>query len=67
MSGETSVCAHRVRWWFRTGRKRVLRSDLEEHAEERAEELIRQGYVAGELNYVHRGEVEIRGWWEIQP
>lgn len=71
--GESSVCAHRVAWRFWGDHDIELTDELKEwmksHAEERAKELIIEGYHSGELNYLHNPEIgeesEIRGWWEI--
>jgi hypothetical protein len=70
---EVNVCAHyvAVRYWnIPESVQEVddLESLLTEEAENRAQELIAQGYQSGELNcLVHNdeAEAEVRGWWEI--
>lgn len=72
--GEVSVCAHRVSYSYRIGKRELtdqLRELLEEHAEERAKACIIEGYVEGELNCWVQGEEdedgeEVRGWWQIE-
>lgn len=71
-SGCVNVCAHNVdfRYWdFMANLTDELETELTEHAEERAQDCIVEGYQSGDLNYLYvnaKGEgEEIRGWWEI--
>jgi hypothetical protein len=71
--GTASVCAHTVdfRYWdFEAEVTPELEEELTEHAEQRAQECIIEGYHSGELNCLYvsddEEEEEIRGWWEIQ-
>jgi hypothetical protein len=41
-----------------------LRERLESEAEERAKDMIKEGYSSGELNY-EDDKIQLRGWWEI--
>lgn len=70
--GTVNVCAHYVKyryWDFEAEPTDELRERLEEAAEDRAKELIIDGYHSGELNCLYvsddGAEEEIRGWWEI--
>lgn len=64
------VCAHRVEiryWGFRTELTGNLESRLTAEGEERAQELIAEGYIEGELNcYCPATDEEICGYWEIK-
>jgi hypothetical protein len=69
------VCAHRVAvryWGFDAELTDELEEALTEAGEEHAKECITEGYVCGELNYLHTDfdngdeQEEIRGWWEIE-
>jgi len=66
--GSTQVCAHTVSFWYRLpARKRIDKDELfrmTEHAEERAKEMIIQGFVQGELNY-ETDRFQATGWWRI--
>ncbi len=66
--GSTQVCAHRVAFFYRLPlRKRISKDELfqmTEAAEERAQEMITQGYVEGELNY-ETDRFQATGWWRI--
>lgn len=68
-NGEASVCCHRITfgyWGFEAELTDELKRDLEESAEERAQELIPQGYHSGILNHFDNdSEAEILGWWQI--
>lgn len=68
--GIVYTCQHRVEFSYFRFDPRVLTDDdkevLKEAAEERAHELICDGYHSGELCHVLDGEVEIRGWWNIE-
>jgi hypothetical protein len=66
--GSTQVCAHRVSFFYRLpARVRISKDELfrmTEAAEERAQEMITQGYVEGELNY-ETEKLPATGWWRI--
>jgi hypothetical protein len=66
--GTTNVCAHRVAYYYRLPpRVRISKDELfrmTEAAEERAQEMIIQGYVQGELNY-ETDRLQSTGWWRI--
>lgn len=67
--GVVDVCAHRVSFWYDTEGQEVteeLTLTLTEEAECRAQACIIQGCVSGDLNCLHNGETEIRGWWQIE-
>ena len=72
VEGESSICAHNVKWSYDVGeleRTVDLIERLEEEAENRAKEMINQGYFSGELNcvvYINNRDIEVRGWWEIE-
>lgn len=67
--GTTNVCAHRVAYYYRLPpRVRISKDELfrmTEAAEERAQEMIIQGYVQGELNY-ETDRFQSTGWWRIE-
>ncbi len=66
--GNTEVLLHRILfdyWDFGAELTDELKASLTEAAEERAKYGISEGWHGGELNYIYRGEEEIRGWWQI--
>jgi len=68
IEGKSSICAHTVSWSYEVHdleETEELRNRLEEEAESRAKEMIIIGNNCGELNCLWMGEVEIRGWWQI--
>ena len=68
-SGTVEVCCHEVSFWYDVGSRRLtdeFKEALEFEACGRAKDLICEGFFAGELNCLWRGEAEIRGWWEIK-
>ena len=70
--GVVEVCCHNVRFWYdidnpnMVDRKEEIEELLTEEAENRAKACIIDGYSSGELNCVVDGEIEIRGWWNIE-
>lgn len=75
-SSTCEACAHQIDFYYDIGNIPKLDMNevitLNEAAQERAEEMIAQGYVTGELNCIitrpHRRsdkEYEVRGWWSI--
>ena len=71
IEGTASVCAHNVRWNYEVELDEQpddLYERLESAAEDRAKEMINEGYNQGELNCLYVREdtdMEIRGWWSI--
>ena len=74
IKGTVEVCCHRVKYNYEVEQNHILTAEaesidlkegLEAEAETRAKDMINDGYVSGELNYVLNGEEEIRGWWSI--
>ena len=55
------------RWWREDGEiKPEHVSALEEHADERIAEMLKEGYYSGELNYHDLEDgVEYQGWWTL--
>lgn len=73
VEGELWICCHRVKWWYDLGDRKlneILRSCMEEEAEERAQKMIVEGCHSGELNCVinfdNDTSAEFRGWWRIE-
>lgn len=71
------VCCHRVQiryWGFKTPLTDEVEQRLEEEGEQRAKQMICEGFYSGELNCLYVDddvdddgkEEEIRGWWEIE-
>lgn len=61
------VLAHQVSYWWK-GEKEITpetKEMLEEEAENRATDCIKEGYTSGELNYEDL-DVSYRGWWSIK-
>ena len=59
---EERICAHNVSFeYFEWEGTEVPDSEIEH-----VQEMINQGYVEGELNYLDTdGDTEHRGWWKI--
>lgn len=71
LDGELSICCHRViyRWWRGKGPwpcTPLLKSRLEEAAEERATQCIHDGCGSGQLVHAENGGHTFIGWWEIK-
>jgi hypothetical protein len=66
--GTVHVCANQVPFYYRLPAKvhfpQETLDNMTEHAEERAKEMITQGYVEGELNY-ETEKFQATGWWRI--
>lgn len=68
------ACCHRVKVWYEIGWSRMTGENLirlEEEAEQRATQMIAQGYHSGELcclllTPVRRQEREFFGSWSIE-
>ena len=68
METTITVCLHNVRVLYDISAVDDLSDDLYDdlvsEAEDRAAELIPEGYHSGELNCA-TDDAEIRGWWEV--
>lgn len=75
-SSTCEACAHQIDYYYdTTSLTKMCMGEvmaLDEAAEDRANEMVKEGYVSGELNcLITRGEgkrereYEIRGWWSI--
>jgi hypothetical protein len=63
--GTGNTCCHKVSFWYYVDDIALsdeLKEILTEEAQERAEQLIPEGYWQGELN---GSDQEIGGWWQI--
>ena len=72
-SSTCEACAHQIGFYYDLDQiKNVTREEIaamNEVAQERAEEMVKEGYVSGELNCLitrsKNREYEVRGWWSI--
>lgn len=56
------------KWWSEEEIPEQCISVMEEHALERSQEMIKEGYICGELNVdiVYGGKTTTyKGWWEF--
>ena len=72
-SSTCEACSHQIDFYYDTDNIPKLDMTevmtLNEAAQERAEEMVKEGYVSGELNCLitrpSGREYEVRGWWSI--
>jgi len=70
VDGVTTLCRHRIEWFYRETDEKHGVTELPESEEEHIEQSIVKGIGEGELNYVYYNEetgeeVELDGWWNI--
>jgi uncharacterized membrane protein len=58
------VLCHTVSFWYRS-EKEIGEETKVEEAERRATEMIKEGYISGELNYESE-DYSATGWWSIK-
>ena len=72
-SSTCEACSHQIDFYYDTDQIKNPTPEeidtLNEAAQERAEEMVKEGYVSGELNCLitrsRNREYEVRGWWSI--
>ena len=64
MDKTIEICCHRINFCYFDWEGKEVPECEEEHVKQ----MICEGYVEGELNYLDPdGDTEHRGWWSILP
>lgn len=70
ISGETTICAHNIKWRYFRGDVQFHLEELPECEEDHIRGLLNQNYREGQLYYVWNDENgvyrELSGWWNIE-
>lgn len=64
--GWTTICSHRIHWWYCVSDVIPNFDDLPECEEEHIRKLLCENYAQGELCYCDEDDKEFYGWWKIE-